>query len=259
MGCGDIYENQRNDKSMHQSTISLTFDANKEMTDLKSAQNIINTITSLRNRIIYLYHRLIYKSGACCFLHSDIKLIIRCIFFKISAEYQGRLELFKTKSSEDPPYIIYDEEKISKESVELLRELTDFIVELRSYKSLFKQIDGQIPELLYILYEYKEKISKENERKINEGVELFKELVRTHTSILNKYKEEIGKYLTRKEFYCQMMDAIGLEAYNKGITDIYEIVMLNKNNRKYEMFNDINKAKSILEEIISKETSEVKE
>ena len=83
MGCGSSkILNEK--KYLHQKNIKLDFD--DDNTELNRVQNIISLITNIRNRIIYKFHRLIYKSGACLFLQPTIILCLKCIFYKISAD-----------------------------------------------------------------------------------------------------------------------------------------------------------------------------
>ena len=66
--------------------INLSIIENKE---LKQAQTIISLIIKIRNRIIYLYHKLIYSTGGCLYINPSMSLCVRNIFYKISAEFKG--------------------------------------------------------------------------------------------------------------------------------------------------------------------------
>ena len=84
---------------------------------------------------------------------------------------------------EDPPFIKIESNQLSKETNIILSKLFDFIIRLRDYKILIKQIDKEIPKLMYILYENNNKVSKENFEKINKGIILNKNLSKLRTNI----------------------------------------------------------------------------
>ena len=87
---------------------------------------------------------------------------------------------------EDPPFLkLTTKEKIKKNSLDLLTELFNFIVEIKNYKTIIKQIDKETPGLLYLIFENKENISTENINNINKGIDLFKEMTNLRISIIN--------------------------------------------------------------------------
>lgn len=260
MGCTSTHL-VSDDKILQQENIKLNLDTNEQLEELSHAQSLINLISRIRNKIIYLYHQLIYHTGACLYFKPNIVHCLKTIFYKISSEFEGQLEQSSITYKEDPPYLqISDSVPLSKESKILLDELFNFIIELRSYKTIIKQIDKETPELLYLIFENKEKLSKENINKINRGINLFKDMIKIRYDILNSYKNQIYEYASRNNFYCHKINIIGDLAYQKKLTDIYEITMLKKENINGEensdnslMYKSISEAKKSMENIMKNE------
>lgn len=258
MGCSSITP-MLEEKDLRQETIIL--DKTDNIEGLHHAQSLINLITRIRNKIIYLYHKLIYDSGACLYVNPDIIFVLKCILYKISSEFQGHLEQSGLTYKEDPPYLqVGSPCMISKESLELLNQLFDFITELVSYKTIIKQIDKETPELLYLIFENKEKLSKQNAKLINRGIELFKDLIKIRYDILSVFKNQIYEFIQRRNIFCSEINIIGKKACDNKITDIYEIVMLNyknenddKKNKKNLMYKNIIKGKEVMLQIINEE------
>jgi hypothetical protein len=155
---------------------------------------------------------------------------------------------------EDPPFLIVKREKFSKETNELITHLFDFIIKLRDYKYIIKQIEKETPKLMYIVFENNNNVSKENISKINKGMILFKELNKIRNSIIVEYKDKIFDVIMFNKDFCNEINKIGNLAFKKNITDIYEITILfkdifKKNSIKYNnkedliMYNNINEAK----------------
>lgn len=229
MGCSNtmIFENR---KELQQSKINLTFTSNHLKKELQHAQVIISLITKIRNRIIYLYHKIIYSSAACIYDYPSITFALRNIFYKISADFKGDLLASNLTYIEDPPYLqCRGFDLLSEQAKEKLQEIFDFIVEIRGYKQIIKQIDKDTPELLFLVFENKELISEENCKKINESMNLFKEMVKLRYNILESYKNQIYNFVTKTEIYCKNINKIGKEAFKRGYKDIYEIALLKKN------------------------------
>ena len=211
-----------------QETIQL--DMTNKIKGLSHANSLINLITRIRNKIIYLYHKLLYDTGACIFIEPTIAQCLKCIFYKVSSECEGSLKNAKINHREDPPYLILSKEvKLSDICINLFNELFNFIIELISYKAIIKQIDKETPELLYLVYESKNKLSNKNIELINKGIELFKNIKELKYDILTVYKNQIYEFAFRKDKYCEEIDEVGRYAYNNNITDIYKIVMIEKN------------------------------
>ena len=261
MGCGNSKLKNENN-SLQQKKINL--EINNDNDELIHVQNVITLITSIRNKIIYKYHQLIYKSGACIFIYPSIAICVKCIFYKISADFKG-FQNAKIIYNEDPPYIKTNLNVYTKYTKKILSELFEFIIDLNSYNTLLKKIDRDSAELLYIAFEKKNNISKKNISYINEAMYFFKQITFLRESILKEYKEEIYSYIQQPDYYIQNIDYIGLEAVQNNITDIYEIIMLkqgqiselDKPNQKMSyMHNSIEEAKKKWEKIIDKEYDE---
>ena len=148
--------------------------------------------------------------------------------------------------------------KIKKNSLDLLTELFNFIVEIKNYKTIIKQIDKETPGLLYLIFENKENISTENINNINKGIDLFKEMTNLRISIINKYKLQIRDFLYKKEEYLDKINLIGKKAYDLKIYDIYEINLLNRNNKENfdEMYKTVKEAKINIEKILKEEKND---
>ena len=77
----------------------------------------------------------------------------KCILFKICSDCEGDINNAKISFEEDPPFIKIESNQLRKEANIILSKLFDFVIRLRDYKILIKQIDKEIPKLMYILYE----------------------------------------------------------------------------------------------------------
>ena len=261
MGCTSC--NLISEKNYYQQE-TIKLDITNNMKDLSYANSLINLITRLRNRIIYLYHKLIYDTGACIFTKPDISQCLDCIFYKVSSEFEGNLKNSNITHREDPPYLQLSKEIIlSDQSKSLFNELFNFIIEIISYKTIIKQIEKEIPELLYLIHEEKDKISKKNIKLINKGIELFRNIKIIKNEILSIYKNQVCEFAFRKEQFCENIDAIGKYAYENNISDIYDIAMIQKDfqsnnnkNEKNQMFKNVHIAKLNMENIINNEIND---
>ena len=101
--------------------------------ELKQAQILISLIIKIRNRIIYIYHKLIYLTGACLYIKPSISHCIKNIFYKISREFNGNFENCDIQYYEDPPYLKFNMSILSDDTKEKIKELFDFIKEIRGY------------------------------------------------------------------------------------------------------------------------------
>lgn len=261
MGCSSV-KYVREDTKLRQEKISLNIDTKYHKKELIHAQSLINLISRIRNKMIYLYHKLIYDTGACIFLNPTIVHCFKAVFYKIASDLKGNLDEYRIESMEDPPYLeIINSQNISVETNKLIKELFDFIVELKSYKTIIKQIDKETPGLLYLIFEYKENVSPENVNNINKGIELFKNMINLRNDIINMYKFQVREYIKNKQLYIKQINEIGEKADKKNLKDIYEIIFLNKDDIKKDdfenqMYNSINEAKNNMEKIIKQEIND---
>ena len=263
MGCGSPLL-RVDGKIIQQENIKLDITSHHKNKELVQAQLLINLITNIRNKIIYEYDNLIYLSGACLFKNPTITHCTRCILYKICSECQGDINKAGFFQREDPPFLIVKKEKFSKETNELISLLFDFIIKLRDYKFIVKQIDKETPKLMYIVFENNNNVSKENISKINKGIILFKELNKIRNSIIVEYKDKIFDVIYFNKKFCNEINKIGNLAIKKKLTDIYEITKLFKDiidkkdiksNSKEDlhMYNSINEAKKIMEKKLKNE------
>ena len=264
MGCSSVSEID----DLQQETIEL--DMESDIKELNHAKSLINLITRIRNKMIHLYHKLIYDSGACVFLKPTIVHCLKSILYKISSEFEGNLINSELTFMNDPPYLkLSNEVKLSEESVNLLEELFQFVIELISYKTIIKQIEKEIPELIYLVHEKKNKLSKKNIELINKGIDLFRNLKQLKSNTLVLYRNQIYEFENRKGCFCEKIDIIGKYAYEKNITNIYEISMLQKNpelnnnssdknnkDKEDKMFKSVYNAKIYMENIINNEKND---
>lgn len=268
MGCGSI-DLRLDGKVFRQENIELdtsNFYKNKE---LSQAQELIKLITNLRNNIIYEFDNLILITGACLFKNPDMSHCTKCILFKICSESKGDIKNAEFIYNEDLPFFKLNKiEEYSQETKDLISKLFAFIGNLRDYKIFLRHLDKEIPKLMYIVFENNNKISKENIDKINKAILLFKNLSDFRIKIIKQYKNQISDLaMGNCDFYNQI-NIIGKLAYEKNITDIYEITMLCKKNIKesknfhyhnreeWEMHNDINGAKKNMEKKLQSEKFE---
>jgi len=264
MGCSSVQEID----DLQQETIELDM-KNDNVKELDHAKSLINLITRIRNKMIHLYHKLMYDSGACVFMKPTIVHCLKSILYKISSEFEGSLQNAEIIIKEDPPYLKPSiKTKLSDESANLLDELLHFVIELVSYKPIIKQIDKEIPELIYLVHEKKNKLSKKNIELINKGIDLFKKLKQLKYDTLTLYKNQIFEFANRKESFCERIDIIGKYAYENNITNIYEISMLQKNEKlninndkinkdeEDKMFKSVYNAKIYMENIINNEKND---
>ena len=262
MGCTS--HNDTTEINEYQQEI-IELDATNSIKELSHASSLINLITRIRNKIIYLYHKLIYNTGACVFIKPNIENCLKCIFYKVSSEFEGNIKNADIIHREDPPYLQLSAViKLSEQSQNLFNELFNFIIELVSYKTILKQIDKETPELLYLIYEAKKKISNKNVKLIQKGIELYKNIIVMKNDILNLYKTKVSDFAFRKDSFCRSIDEVGRYAFENNICDIYEIAMIQKiidgedNNKKTEnkMFKSVYNAKVYMENIINNEKDE---
>lgn len=225
--------NNKNINTHNKLSSSSSFPVSTCHSDLTHAQMIIHLITSLRNKIIYSHDKLVYDSGAFLFQKPTIYHCVRCIFFKMSQEVNGNFDNISFNVKEDPPYLQGNFKNLSILCQDLLTELFDFIIELKYYRVIIKQIDQEIPELFYLIFENKKNISKENAQKIQKAIELFKEMTKLRSSILQNYKTQIYRITTQNLIFWEKVIVVGKYAYKKNINDIYDIVMLNKYKKKF--------------------------
>ena len=137
---------------------------------------------------------------------------------------------------------------LSDDTKEKIKELFDFIKEIRGYKNILNQIDNDSPTLLYLEYENKSNISQRNLEKIRLAMDLFKQLLNMRQKIWNQYKNEVYLLVKKNFEYLTKINEIGKEAYEKNLSDIYDICMLNYNEKdnnisKNPMFSNIQTAK----------------
>ena len=258
MGCSSVTSGEESIK-LRQKNIFLNTNSLHHKKDLIHAQSLINLISRIRNKMIYLYHKLIYDTGACLYINPTIEHCLKSVLYKISCDLKGQLENSELDYIEDPPYLsIKDYSNIKQETNNLLKELFKFIVEIKNYKTIIKQLDKETPGLLYLIFENKENVSSENIININKGIDLFKEMTNLRTGIINKYKLQIRDFLYRKDEFIKNINIIGKKAYDLQINDIYEINLLNQNNERnsFEMFKSIKDAKKNIEKILKEEKND---
>jgi hypothetical protein len=254
MGCSNATSVLENYNLQQTKKINLIINENEK--NLNDVQNLIFLIIKIRNRIIYQYHKLIYSCAACLYYKPTITRCIRNIFFKISCELKGKFEDCNIDYFENIPYIKIQNENLSNEINEKINELLNFIIELNDYKILIDKIDKESPQLFYLEFENKDNISDKNIKKIHFSIQLFEQLKKIRQKLLKEYKEEIYFLFKNKKIYCdKIINIIGLDAYNKGLNDIYEIGILNNRNDKRasdneQMYNKIENAKSNWEIIL---------
>ena len=255
MGCSNATSVLENYNLQQTKKINLIINENEK--NLNDVQNLIFLIIKIRNRIIYQYHKLIYSCAACLYYKPTITRCIRNIFFKISCELKGKFEDCNIDYFENIPYIKIQNENLSNEINEKINELLNFIIELNDYKILIDKIDKESPQLFYLEFENKDNISDKNIKKIHFSIQLFEQLKKIRQKLLKEYKEEIYFLFKNKKIYCdKIINIIGLDAYNKGLNDIYEIGILNNRNDKRasdneQMYNKIENAKSNWEIIMN--------
>jgi len=243
---------------------SIKLDMSNNIKGLSHANSLIKLITRIRNKIIYLYHKLIYDTGACIFIKPNIAQCLKCILYKVSSEFEGKIENANIQHRDDPPYLVLSKEiPLSDKSLFLFNELFNFIIEIISYKTIIKQIDKETPELLYLIYESKNKLSNKNIELINKGMELFKNIKSIKYEILSIYKNQVYEFVYRKSKFYEEINEIGRYAYENNITDIYEIAMIQKefikndnNKNEMKMFKSVYNAKVYMENIINNEKND---
>lgn len=265
MGCGSTHI-KVGGELIKQEKIELNINEHYKNKELTQAQSLIYLITTIRNKIIYEYNNLIYVSGACLFKTPTMAHCTKCILFKICSECEGDLNKANIKFKEDPPYISINSNNFSQSTNFIVSKLFEFIISLRDYKIIMKQIDKETPKLMYILFDNNNRISKDNLEKINKAILLFKDLSKLRTGILVEYKNQIYDLINDSNFYKNQINKIGALAYKDKVTDIYEIAMLFKNNmdefinyfkkEDWIMHNNIKEAKRIMEKKLEREKIE---
>ena len=140
MGCGTMANSKIEEKALKQEKIELDISNNNKSKELSDAQSLIFIITNLYNKIIYDYDSLIYNTGACVFRKPNIVHCTKCLFFKMSSECCGDLNLVEFTFKEDPPYFTINSENISQETKIILDELFEFATNLKDYRIIIKPI-----------------------------------------------------------------------------------------------------------------------
>ena len=261
MGCTSSYLVVEG-KVIKQEKIYLDISQNYKTKELLQAQTLINLITFLRNQIIYYFDKLVYVTGACLYKKPNMSHCVNCILYKISSEFGGDLEKANFSYKEDPPFLKASLENLSIYSQDVLKQIFDFILLLRSYKNIIKQIDKETPKLLYLVFENNDHLSKDNIEKINKAIDLFKDLMKIRSDILQEYKNQVYDLVTCNLAYERRINSVGEYAAKNNISDIYEIAFLKR--KKIEglggdeslMFNDIQWAKKLMENKLKQEIVE---
>ena len=268
MGCGSIPYTKIEGKLLKQEQIELDISNLNKNKELSQAQSLIKLITNIRNKIIYDYDKLIYSTAACIFKEPNIIHCTKCLFFIISAECKGSINSVEFSFKEDIPFFNLNMEKLSIETQNIIKELFEFVINLKNYRILIKKIDKETPKLTYIIFENSNNISKENLSKINRAISYFHDLSTFRANILVDYKEEIYDLIMSNSRYCEPINKIGQLASEKNIKDKYEIAFLinqMKNDddfKKYfykidlTTYNNIKEAKNIMENKLSQEKFE---
>ena len=255
MGCSSVILEEDGTK-LRQKNINININTLHHKKDLIHAQSLINLISRIYNKMIYLYHKLIYDTGACLYINPTIVECFKSVLFKISFDLKGNFNNCEMEYIEDPPYLdIKNRKNIKSETIDLITELFNFIIEIKNYKTIIKQIDKETPGLLYLIFENKESLSNENINNINKGINLFKEMTSLRTSIINKYKLQVRNFIYKKDEFINSINLIGKLAYDLNIKDIYEINFLNcsKVEDSKNMNKFINEAKKNMEIILKSE------
>ena len=259
MGCSSV-SYVKDDINLRQEKILLNIETNYHKKELIHAQSLINLISRIRNKMIYLYHKLIYDTGACLYYNPTIKHCFNSVFYKLSSDLEGKIERAGIEYIEDPPYLkVENTNYLTEQGKCLLNQLFNFIVEIKSYKSIIKQIDKETPGLLYLVCENKENVSSENIENINRGIELFKNTINIRNEIINIYKLQVREYFTKKDTFFKNLNEIGEKAFNEKIKDIYDIILMTRdsdNKEENKMYKSIKEAKHHMEKILDKEIND---
>ena len=120
MGCSSVSLVEE-DIKLRQKNIFLNTNSTHHKKDLIHAQSLINLISRIRNRMIYLYHKLIYDTGACLYLNPTIEHCLKSVLYKISCDLEGEIKIYDLEYIEDPPFLkLTTKEKIKKNYLILL-------------------------------------------------------------------------------------------------------------------------------------------
>jgi hypothetical protein len=136
--------------------------------------------------------------------------------------------------------------------------LINYISDIFALKYQIKKIEEKIPELIYIISENNENyilgknlsdleeqkntniyqplkndpklksIVYHNNIKIKKALNLFQDLINTRKNTIDKINFEF-KSFKKNNSYLLKIDRVGIEAYAKGIEDIFEVAFLSKN------------------------------
>ena len=251
---------------LNQSSISLIINNNEKNNfvsneDLIQAQTLINLITKLRNRFIYLYHNLQFSTAGCLYVKCDFLHCLYNLWYKMSADCRGKLFRAGFVYLNDIPFFECKIKEFPEETQKLIKQLLDFIVEINNYIIIIKQIDRKIPQLFYLNIEKKKYMNQYNFDNINFAISLFKQIENLRKKILDEYEREINKLFVKRDSYFNKFDIIGREAYDNNITDIYEIAFLKKkfmtddekNDDDEKMYKNIKLAKKLMKNELLKD------
>ena len=109
MGCSSVILEQ-DDTKLQQKIINLNTNTLHHKKDLIHAQSLI-----------YLYHKLIYDTGACLYINPTIVECFKSVLYKISYDLKGNFNNCQMEYIEDPPYLdIKNRINIKNETNELI-------------------------------------------------------------------------------------------------------------------------------------------
>lgn len=193
---------------------------------------ILFRIEKVRQNIIDSLDEIILETGTYVFSSPTIVNCFHCVLYLIAFELQGDLTPLKKYYSDEPPFLILTTDKLSQRSVNLIQMIQKYIHNLIYLKITIRQIENDIPELLFMINE----LNIDEDNKINENnilisnaLKIIPLLKTINASYIQSFQKECYYFETMKEVYEKKIQLFCKEIQvNNAVNDIGERMFLYK-------------------------------
>lgn len=213
MGCGDIRKTElksweliSHPLSNHMHYLSNNTPEEKEINKLiQRSELILYQIEKVRQNIVDELDEIIFATGGYVFSSPTIVNCLHCVLYLIALELNGDITKLNKHYSEEVPFLIISTDKLSQKATDLFQMIQKYIHNLIYLKTTIRQLENDIPELLFMINEincdeYKEKI-KENNILISIALKALPLLKTVNLSYIQSYQKECYYFDTMQEIY----------------------------------------------------------
>lgn len=213
MGCGDIRKTElksweliSHPLSNHMHYLSNNTPEEKEINKLiQRSELILYQIEKVRQNIVDELDEIIFATGEYVFSSPTIVNCLHCVLYLIALELNGDITKLNKHYSEEVPFLIISTDKLSQKATDLFQMIQKYIHNLIYLKTTIRQLENDIPELLFMINEincdeYKEKI-KENNILISIALKALPLLKTVNLSYIQSYQKECYYFDTMQEIY----------------------------------------------------------